>query len=180
MKKSVLAIALLTAAGSATAAVSYGTPALNQPYVGLKVGQVDVDAQSKKPLSYGVYGGYNFDKNFGVEAEYQGSDKKSYTSDLLKHEYDVKTYGVYGTYRYHFDAPIYAKVKLGVARTQHDSVVSSAAAGTQVVKHKKAVTKPSGGVGLGFKITENFNVEAGYNMVTADVNQITLGTHLAF
>ncbi|MGP5179329.1 outer membrane beta-barrel protein, partial [Psychrobacter aquimaris] len=80
LQKTLLALA----AGSllsmgAQAAVSYGNGYTGQPYVGVKVGQFDLDVNgADKPTAYGVYGGYNFDPNFGIEAEYVGSDDADY------------------------------------------------------------------------------------------------------
>ena len=77
---------------SAQAAVNYA----GQPYVGVKAGKFMVDADDlDDPTAYGVYGGYNFDPNFGIEAEYEGSgDADYYNGDI-----DAKSYGEYGTYR---------------------------------------------------------------------------------
>ena len=93
---------------SASAAVSYGANSVGQPYVGVKVGQFDLDklqSHKGKLTAYGVYGGYNFDQNTGVELEYVGADSEKYkhSSTLAEYEVKAKTYGAYGTYRYHFD-----------------------------------------------------------------------------
>ncbi len=51
---------------SAQAAVNYA----GQPYAGVKVGQYSPDDVEDDAVSYGVYGGYKFTPEFGVEAEY--------------------------------------------------------------------------------------------------------------
>ena len=80
LQKTLLALAagsLLTV--GAQAATSYSNGYTGQPYVGVKVGQFDLDIDNADdPTAYGVYGGYNFDQNFGVEAEYVGSDDADY------------------------------------------------------------------------------------------------------
>lgn len=179
--KTVSKIMLVTAASvlavSANAAVSYGASNVGQPYIGVKVGQIDTDIQgAPKATTYGVYGGYNFDQNFGVELEYQGSETKGYNFNGLNYEYDAKSYGAYGTYRYNFNAtPFYAKGKLGIARTElEDKGVGHSY--NQSIKD----TSLAGGVGLGYAPNQNFGVEAGYSYLSGEANAITLGAHLAF
>lgn len=184
VSKTLLALALLSTAGVSQAAISYGVATLNQPYVGVKVGQYDVENYKKKAISYGVYGGYNFDKNFGLEAEFQSSRQPNFENEIgnitYNTKYKVKSYGAYGTYRFHFvDMPFYAKAKLGVARTEFDAK-STGTLSNYTLPVKKHVVKPSGGFGLGFAPTPNFNIEAGYNLTTADIKQLTVGAHLAF
>lgn len=184
VSKTLLALALVGTAGVSQAAISYGAKTLNQPYVGVKVGQYDVENYIKKGISYGVYGGYNFDHNFGVEAEYQDSRPVSFKDSIGSIEYDteykVKSYGAYGTYRFHFaDTPFYAKGKLGVARTEFDAKSTGRLSGI-IQPVNKHVTKPSGGLGLGYAPTPNVSVEAGYNLTTADIKQVTVGAHIAF
>lgn len=184
VSKTLLTLILASVAGVSQAAISYGATTLNQPYVGVKVGQYDVENYAKKGFSYGIYGGYNFDRNFGVEAEYQSSRPTVFENEVnnakFNTEYQVKSYGAYGTYRFHFvDMPFYAKAKLGVARTEFDAKSTGVLSGfiQPVSTHK---TKPSGGLGLGYAPTPNLNIEAGYNLTTADVKQVTVGAHFAF
>ena len=161
----------------ANAAISYGSgSSAGQPYIGVKVGQIDVDGLSKKPTAYGVYGGYNFDHNFGVEGEYVGSESKTYNIGNSRYEYDAKTYGAYGTYRHHFGtAPVYLKGKLGISKTEIDDK------GINVnYSHVADKTSLAGGVGVGFKPTSNIGVEAGYNYLNSDASLWGVGAHLSF
>lgn len=178
LQKSLLAVsASALLATAANASISYGASADAQPYVGVKVAQINAKQIGGKPLAYGVYGGYNFDQNFGVEGEFIGSDKKGFTVDEKAREGKLKTYGVYGTYRYNFNnTPVYAKGKLGVAKT--DITVNSKAADNY--KSKANTTGIAGGVGVGFKANPNFGVEAGYNYLSKDAKALTIGAHLAF
>ena len=154
---------------SASAAVSYGANSVGQPYVGVKVGQFDLDklqSHKGKLTAYGVYGGYNFDQNTGVELEY-----------LAEYEVKAKTYGAYGTYRYHFDnMPVYAKGKLGLSKTEVENYTTN----SRAYSKKDDKTSIAGGVGVGFQPTANFGIEAGYNYLNADANMWGLGAHLAF
>lgn len=178
LSKILLVAATSAVAMSASAAVTYGKSNAGQPYVGVKVGQVDADVVgAPKSVNYGVYGGYNFDQNFGAEVEYTGSEAKDYTVGNAKYEYDVKSFGAYGTYRYHLNAtPFYAKGKLGVANTKiEDKRVDGTNSFSKVDK-----TGLAGGVGLGYSASQNFGIEAGYNYLSEDANSISLGAHLAF
>lgn len=162
---------------SANAAISYGNTAAAQPYVGVKVGQIDADQIDGKNTAYGVYGGYNFDQNFGIEAEFIGSDSKDFNVGNRPVEGDVKSYGVYGTYNYNFiNTPFYAKGKLGVAKTEVD--VNSRDATPYNVNSDK--TGLAGGVGIGYKPTSNVGVEASYSYLSKDATMIGLGAHLTF
>ncbi|MPW58860.1 porin family protein [Moraxella catarrhalis] len=162
---------------SANAAISYGNSADAQPYVGAKIVQVDAKQINGKNTAYGIYAGYNFDQNFGVEAEFVGSDAKEFNAGMSPVKGDVKSFGAYGTYRYNFiNTPFYAKGKLGIAKTKVD--VTSRNATTYSNKSDK--TSLAGGVGVGFKPLANVGVEASYNYLSEDANAISLGAHLAF
>lgn len=161
---------------SANAAITYGSSAAGQPYVGVKVGQIDIDGAPSKATAYGVYGGYNFDQNFGVEAEYIGSEDKGYTQGARDYEYNAKTYGAYGTYRYNFNnTPAYVKGKLGVAKTE---VEDKSLDGRYSAESDE--TGLAGGVAVGFNATPNVGIEAGYNYLGSDANMWGVGAHLKF
>ena len=173
LQKTLLALA----AGSllsmgAQAAVSYGNGYTGQPYVGVKVGQFDLDVDgADKPTAYGVYGGYNFDPNFGIEAEYVGSDDADFGrfGDV-----SAKTYGAYGTYRYAFpNTGLYAKGKLGVAKTEVDISAPG-------FSKSESDTSLAGGVGLGYSVNPNFSVEAEYDKLGSDADLMTVGAQLKF
>lgn len=177
LQKTILALAVGSFLSvGAQAAVSYGNGYTGQPYVGVKVGKFDLDQSgASDPTAYGVYGGYNFDPNFGVEAEYVGSDD----ADYYNGDIDAKAYGAYGTYRYAFpNTGLYAKGKLGVAKTKVE--------GNYLIKdsERKSVsdsnTSLAGGVGLGYSVNPNFGIEAEYDKLGSDVDLMTVGAHLKF
>lgn len=167
-----LAVGSLVSVG-AQAAITYGNGYTGQPYVGVKVGQFDLDQNgTDDPTAYGIYGGYNFDPNFGVEAEYVGSNDADYGTNG---EVDAKSYGAYGTYRYAFpNTGIYAKGKLGVARTKVEGT------DTLFSNFSDSDTSLAGGVGLGYSVNPNFSVEAEYDKLGSDVDLMTVGAHLKF
>ncbi|ALF59695.1 porin family protein [Psychrobacter urativorans] len=158
----------------AQAAVSYGSGYTGQPYAGVKVGQFDLDVDgADKPTAYGVYGGYNFDPNFGVEAEFVGSDDADYKGGDI----NAKTYGAYGTYRYAFpNTGLYAKGKLGVARTKVDASGTTFARDSGTDKD----TSLAGGVGLGYNVNPNFGIEAEYDKLGSNADLMTIGAQLKF
>lgn len=173
LQKTLLALAAgsLLSVG-AQAAVAYGNGYTGQPYVGVKVGQFDLDVDgADDPTAYGVYGGYNFDPNFGIEAEYVGSDDADFGrfGDV-----SAKTYGAYGTYRYAFpNTGLYAKGKLGVAKTEVDISVPG-------FSDSESDTSLAGGVGLGYSVNPDFSVEAEYDKLGSDADLMTIGAHLKF
>ena len=177
LQKTLLALAAgsLVSMG-AQAAVSYGNGYTGQPYVGVKVGQFDLDyTGTDKPTAYGVYGGYNFDPNFGIEAEYVGSDD----ADYYNGDIDAKSYGAYGTYRYQFpNTGLYAKGKLGVAKTEIEGNYLSSNSKRNTIS--KDDTSLAGGVGLGYSVNPNFSVEAEYDKLGSDVDLMTVGAQLKF
>lgn len=181
MKKLVLAASMLAlGVVSANAAVSYGTGSnAQQAYVGVKATQLDpkVYQINKKTTGYGVYGGYNYDQNLGVELEFQGSGSKDYIYNGFAYEYDAKAYGAYATYRYGFgDMPVYVKGKLGVGATQ----IEDKSKGGNWWSAKSSKASVAGGASVGFNPTSNIGVELGYNQLSADARGVSLGAHVAF
>lgn len=178
--KTLLAIAVASLfVVHANAGVSYGSAAGGvSPYIGVKVGQIDPNInKAKDATAYGVYAGVNLDQNFGVEAEYASTEDKDYTNARgVAHEYKAKTYGLYGTYRYNFvNTPIYAKAKLGAAKTEIEDKAKNGSSTTETDK-----TSLAGGVGIGFKATENFGVEATYNYLNGDNRMWGVGAQVNF
>ena len=167
---------------SAQAAVNYA----GQPYVGVKAGKFMVDADDlDDPTAYGIYAGYNFDPNFGAEVEYVGSSDTDIDTGtrLLKGEYDLKTYGAYGTYRYQFpNTGLYAKGKLGVAKTKVEGDFTRTVGATEIrtETYSDSDTSLAGGVGLGYSVNPNFSVEAEYDKLGSDADLMTVGAQLKF
>lgn len=178
--KTLLAVAVASLfAINANAGVSYGSAAGSlSPYIGVKAGQFNPGIDKAKDATvYGVYGGMNFDQNFGVEGEYASTEDKDYTNAQgIARNYKAKTYGLYGTYRYNFvSTPVYAKAKLGLAKTE---VTDKAKIGINTKETDK--TSIAGGVGIGVKATDNFGVEATYNYLNGDDKMWGVGAHVNF
>lgn len=171
-------LALTATAIMATTANAGINATAGQAYVGVKAGQFDVDVdkvKTDKATAYGVFGGYQFDPNWGVEAEFVGSDKADATfANGTKGEFDEKTYGLYGTYTYNFaTAPVYAKGKLGIAKTEVE-----AKANGQTTKTDD--TGLAYGVGLGYQATQAIALEAEYARPESDTGLWTIGAKFKF
>ena len=172
---------------SAQAAMNYA----GQPYAGVKVGQyspdVDVDDDA---VSYGIYGGYKFTSNFGIEAEYLTTgDADAFNEVDEKSEYSADVYGLYGTYDYAFpNTGIYAKGRLGVAKNKIDVDYTDKIDASENENFSYSDTGVAGGLGLGYNISPMASIEAMYNIypqiddefADLDVSGVTLGAHFKF
>ena len=151
----------------------------NQPYIGAKVGQFLVDADDFDDLTaYGFYAGYNFTPEFGMEVEYVGSSEESVNISGVNVDYDLKTYGIYGTYRYTFpDTALYAKSKLGFAKAEIDMEASRF--GVRITE-SNSDTGLAGGIGLGYLVSPNIAIEGEYAIIAEDVDLLTIGANFKF
>lgn len=176
--------ALLALMVGSILSISAQAATTGQPYVGVKVGQFMLEDEELDDITaYGIVGGYNFTPNWGVEAEYVGSEKGDFVISPSKGdvsaitaEYSVKTYGVYGTYRYEFPTTsIFAKGKLGFAHAESKLSYLDES-------YTDDITRLAGGVGVGYNIADNFAVEADYSVIQGDgdTSLITLGANYKF
>lgn len=158
----------------AQAAVSYGN---GQPYVGAKIGQFMVDeGELDDPTAFGAYAGYNFTPEFGMEVEYVGSSEESINISGVNVDYDLKTYGIYGTYRYVFpNTALYAKGKLGFAKAEIN-VEANGFGGSA----SDSDTGVAGGIGLGYLVNPNIAIEGEYAIVAEDIDLLTIGANFKF
>ncbi len=160
----------------AQAAVSYGD---GQPYVGAKIGQFMVDDSNfDDSTAFGVYAGYNFTPEFGMEVEYVGSSEESYSVSGVNVDYDFKTYGIYGTYRYVFpNTALYAKGKIGFAKAEIDATASGFG---YTFSESGSDSGVAGGIGLGYLVNPNIAIEAEYALVAEDLDLLTIGANFKF
>ena len=176
---------------SAQAAVNYA----GQPYIGVKVGQynpdVDVNDDLDSATSYGVYGGYKFTPEFGVEAEYlTTSDEEAVNNAFFKSEYSADVLGLYATYDYAFpNTALYAKGRLGFAKNKVNVDVTDKIISSDSESFSESDTGVAGGLGLGYNFTPMVSAEAMYNFYPSidlgdgddfDASGITLGAHFKF
>lgn len=177
LQKTLLGLTASIALISGANAIDYSN---GQAYVGVKAGQFNTKSSIagtnfKKQTAYGVFGGYQLDPNWGVEAEFLGSDKGDVTIAGTKvGDLKTKSYGVYGTYNYNFaTTPVYAKGKLGLVKTE---VEAKTAARTV----KADDTGLAYGVGVGYQATPALSVEAEYAKPEKDTNLWTIGAKFKF
>ena len=176
---------------SAQAAVNYA----GQPYIGAKVGQYSPDIDDADDIddatSYGVYGGYKFTPEFGVEAEYlTTSDTDVFEDAVEKAEYSADVLGLYATYDYAFpNTALYAKGRLGFAKNEVNVDVTNKISSSLNESFSESDTGVAGGLGLGYNFTPMVSAEAMYNFYPSidlgdgddfDASGITLGAHFKF
>ena len=164
---------------SAQAALFSGANYNGQPYIGAKVGQFMLDIEElDDPTAFGAYAGYNFTPAVGMEVEYVGSSEESISGNGINVDYDLKTYGIYGTYRYVFpNTALYAKGKLGLAKAELDTEVSELG---NSESESNSDTGLAGGIGLGYSVTPNLAIEGEYAIVAEDVDLLTIGANFKF
>ncbi|MFZ3143243.1 porin family protein [Psychrobacter glacincola] len=176
---------------SAQAAVNYA----GQPYIGAKVGQYSPDIDDADDIddatSYGVYGGYKFTPEFGVEAEYlTTSDTDVFEDAVEKAEYSADVLGLYATYDYAFPTTaLYAKGRLGFAKNEVNVDVTNKISSNLNESFSESDTGVAGGLGLGYNFTPMVSAEAMYNFYPSidlgdgddfDASGVTLGAHFKF
>ena len=172
---------------SAQAALFSGAGYTGTPYAGVKIGQYSPDESDvDDAVSYGVYGGYKFTPEFGVEAEYlTTNDADAFEDEFEKSEYSADVYGLYATYDYVFpNTALYAKGRLGVAKNEIDVDYTDNFDTRENDSFSESDTGVAGGLGLGYNLTPMASVEAMYNFYPSieelDISGITLGAHLKF
>ena len=161
-----------------------------QPYVGAKVGQFMIDDNDEgfdDATAFGAYAGYNFTPQFGMEVEYVGSSEKSESVSFVggygEYNYDYKTYGIYGTYRYAFpNTALYAKGKLGFAKAEIDEsgYINISGVGSDSYSESYSDSGLAGGIGLGYSVTPNINIEGEYALIAEDLDLLTIGANFKF
>ena len=176
---------------SAQATVNYA----GQPYIGAKVGQYSPDIDDADDIddatSYGVYGGYKFTPEFGVEAEYlTTSDTDVFEDAVEKAEYSADVLGLYATYDYAFPTTaLYAKGRLGFAKNEVNVDVTNKISSSLNESFSESDTGVAGGLGLGYNFTPMVSAEAMYNFYPSidlgdgddfDASGVTLGAHFKF
>ncbi len=176
---------------SAQAAVNYA----GQPYIGVKVGQYSPDIDDADDIddatSYGVYGGYKFTPEFGVEAEYlTTSDTDVFEDAVEKAEYSADVLGLYATYDYAFPTTaLYAKGRLGFAKNEVNVDVTNKISSSLNESFSESDTGVAGGLGIGYNFTPMVSAEAMYNFYPSidlgdgddfDASGVTLGAHFKF
>ncbi len=154
-------LAVITTALCATSAQASFKSAVDAItfHVGAKAGQVKSNAEkfdSEKPISLGANLGVTGPQHVGLELDYLVSDKK----EGKLGNYKTQVIGAYGTYTLPLIRGLYAKGKLGYAKTE-----------VTVNDNKDAKIKNdgfAGGLGLGYHISPKFAIEGEYSKLNLE------------
>jgi OOP family OmpA-OmpF porin len=164
MLKKNLLISMLAVAGLMVgASASAQSTTQGQTYVGITAGQSKFSDDCKgtttcdtKDTAYKLFGGYNFDKNFAIEASYFSLGKASATATVgtTTAKADVKATGfeIAGVVNHEFATDFSGFAKLGLARVTAD--VSGSAAGIYGASRSDSSVQPVFGLGLTYKISK--------------------------
>lgn len=157
-------IALL--AGSLFSVAAQAAPAAQSGYVGAKIGQFMLDDDGTDNLddatAFGVYGGYYFTPNYGMEAEFAASEDADISAYGINGEYNVKAFGIYGTARYDFPTnPIFVKGKLG-------AVVAETEVSVLGYSDSSTDTDLAVGIGAGVAVNPQVDILAEFVMINGD------------
>lgn len=136
-------------------------------YAGINVGRTSTNITSNLPINtksteIGVLAGYQFDKNWAVEAEYTGAGKFVTTPANLNGKVNALSLSAVGTWSMSDTFALYGK--LGLARTS--TSVSSVPAGSVLGKNRTGLNF---GLGLQYNVTPTIGIRAGYDRYDAEI-----------
>ncbi|MFL6631704.1 MAG: porin family protein [Massilia sp.] len=154
MKKLLLALI----ATSAVAGAAQAQTTAPHAYVGIGAATADNKSTDDYHTNAKIYGGYEFDQNWGVEAGYANFDKENAAGGTVK---GSGTY-VAGKYSIPLAERFTGYGKLGVAYNERKY---SGAAGTQVNSYDTGLY---GGVGVEYKLNEKLALNAEYERYGKD------------
>lgn len=134
-------------------------------FAGPVAGIMNVDIEGDNPFNAGLRGGYIWNSGWGVEGEFTGSliegeAEYRYWGGTYSADLGISTLAAYGTYR--SPGQFYFKGKLGYLK----ETVKISDDGDSF---SESETGLSAGLGLGFDIMPNANVELEYTVVEEDV-----------
>jgi OOP family OmpA-OmpF porin len=154
MKKLLLALI----ATSAVAGVAQAQTTTPHAYVGIGAATADNKSSDEYKTNAKIYGGYEFDQNWGVEAGYTNFDKEDIPGG------NVKGSGTYvaGKYSMPLGDRFTGYGKLGVSYNERKY---SSSLGTQVNNYDTGLY---GGVGVEYKLNEKLALNAEYERYGKD------------
>ncbi len=156
MKKLLLALIATSAVAGVTQAQAQTTTP--HAYVGIGAATADNKSTDDYHTNAKIYGGYEFDQNWGVEAGYTNFDKQDIPGG------NVKGSGTYvaGKYSMPLGDRFTGYGKLGVSYNERKF---SSAVGTQVNNYDTGLY---GGVGVEYKLNQNLALNAEYERYGKD------------
>ncbi|MBO6226041.1 MAG: outer membrane beta-barrel protein, partial [Psychrobacter sp.] len=91
-------------------------------------------------------------------------------------DYDLKTYGIYGTYNYVFpNTSVYAKGKIGFAKAEVDTEINELN-----FSESGSDSGVAGGIAIGYNVNPNIAVEGEWAYIAEDVTALTIGAKYKF
>jgi OOP family OmpA-OmpF porin len=181
----------LAASALALSAMLASTQASAQFFIGGSIGQGDIDDEvteglitsgtvDGKDTAFKIFGGYMFNRHFGVEAAYVNFGEATYSGDFFgapvtggKIEIDGFNLSAIGSLPITEQFSIFGKAGLFL----WDAEASDTTAGLPF-SAKDDGSDLSFGIGLGYNFTRNLGVRAEWEMFetdTADVNLLSVG-----
>ncbi|MBI3712471.1 MAG: outer membrane beta-barrel protein [Burkholderiales bacterium] len=189
LKKNSVAVVL------AVAGLMIGASASAQVYVGGSLGQAKTNVDcagttkcDKISATSKIFGGYNIDKNFAIEASYDwlgkiGAQTKE-AGVTADHEIKAKSFELAGVVKHDFTDELSGFAKLGVARVTADG--KSSLAGSKYT-YDTSSTQPVIGLGLNYKISKEVALRGEFESrrvklfdEKARVNTFTVGAQYSF
>jgi OmpA-OmpF porin, OOP family len=183
---------VLIAAGFAASVLFAATPALAQGFIGGSIGQSDIDDSitdglitsgtvDGKDTGWKVFGGYMFNRHFGIEGAYVDLGEASYSGSFNgaavtggKVELGGFNLAALGSYPVSEQFSIFGKLGLFI----WEADASDTTAGIGAFSATADGTDLSFGVGVGYNFTRNLGVRAEWELFQtddADASLISIG-----
>lgn len=182
MKTSILSVLVASSFLSVSAmAISpnYSGPEL---YIGAKAAQVSVEEESVDSFddtaSFGIVGGYTYSRYIGFEVEYLKSGKSDLSVIGMDGEYDLQSLSLFNTYRYQVpNSKAYLKARVGITRSEINLDVPELGLSDSTTGSGFA-----GGLGAGYRVTEDFHIEGAYTFMGGNVETelLSVGANYVF
>jgi OOP family OmpA-OmpF porin len=191
MLKKNLLVSILAVAG-----LMIGASASAQVYVGATAGQSKWNDECKgttkcdtTSTGYKVFGGYNIDKNFAVEASYFSLGKISAAANVgqINAKAEVKGSGfeIAGVAKHNFTEEFGGFAKLGLARVKADA--NSVVPGLASFSQDTTSTQPVLGLGVTYKVSKDIALRGEFETRRAKlgndketVNNFSVGVQYSF
>lgn len=172
ISKKLLAAAALAACSALSQAAPVG------PYIGGSAGVASFNVDCSAGVScddsstgYKLYGGYNFDQQFGVELDYLDFGNATWSVGGFKAlDLSATAFGAAGVFNFDINRQWSGAVKLGLAQVTLD--------GSGVYSNgSQSDTKVYGGVDFAYAINPRLKLRAGWDFTTGDyTNRLGYGS----